>query len=1054
MLSLFFPQKMPLYGRRRLGSLLLFFSIICLFTSAASAASVVLGIDVGTEYIKAALVKPGIPLEIVLSKDSKRKETAAVAFKPLRTRVNTAESDSYPERVYGGDAVALSARFPGDVYPNLKALLGLKLSDDSVADYAGTHPGLNMVESAETGTIGFKSDSFVPEEQPWSIEELLAMELKNIKGNAENMAGKGSVVSDAVITVPSFYTVKERRAITLAAELAGLRVLSLISDGLSVGLNYATSRTFPTVNEGGKPEIHMVYDMGAGSTSATVLKFQGRVVKDVGKYNKTIQEVQVLGTAWDRTLGGDALNRVILEDMIENIVSTTHMKNLSLLPKHVKSDGRTMAKLWKEAERIRQVLSANSETSASFEGLYYEDFSFKYKLSRTDFESLASRYSDRVQKPIEEALNSAKLTLADLETIILHGGAVRTPFVQKQMEAAVKDSEKIRANVNADEAAVFGAAFKAAATSPSFRVKEIRAADNAVYPVSLSWTLEGKDKNQKLFLPTSQVGAEKQIPVKATEDFTFNLSQQTSPESSGFVVSSIKTNNLTDSVKTLTGKFGCDLNEINTKFGIRLSPADGLPEVVSGFVSCEVSDTESKKGGVVEGVKDLFGFGSKKGDQEPLMGDTDSEPLSPISVSTTSADMETSRTSPSAETTTSEPAVGDGNKGENSKEPKKRTETIYIGFSSDSSWSSSVRPEVLNEMKRRLNAFDKSDRSRVFREETLNALEGYTYKVRDILEDDGFIAVSSEKQREDIEAKSNDASMWLYGDGAEASREILKERLDELRGLVEPIQKRKEEAKKRPDEIQKLKDALAQADTMVNVIRQQRESQVIAESEAASKASESSKSQATETSTTSADDFAELDDEPANGSSSTQTPVPTMPGPMYSEEDLSDITAKQIAVQKWLDEKLAEQEKLTPIDDPIVLSSDLSAKSQEVNDAVMNLISKQMRVPPKPKPKKAKTSKSAKATSTTTASAESSTVESGEPVQTTAGSASGLEDETGGFHKVTQEEIDAAMAGQNSKVEKTRKNAKPKATGKGKSKKGNSKPKPKDKGKTEIKEEL
>lgn len=68
----------------------------------------VLGIDFGTEYIKAALVKPGIPLEIVLTKDSRRKEISAVAFKPLKN----AKPDDFPERLYGSDAMALAARFP------------------------------------------------------------------------------------------------------------------------------------------------------------------------------------------------------------------------------------------------------------------------------------------------------------------------------------------------------------------------------------------------------------------------------------------------------------------------------------------------------------------------------------------------------------------------------------------------------------------------------------------------------------------------------------------------------------------------------------------------------------------------------------------------------------------------------------------------------------------------------------------------------------------------------------------------------------------------------
>src|SRR5438552_3405106 len=85
---------------------------VFLFVSTSSAASAVIGIDLGTEYIKAVMVKPGIPLEIVPTKDSKRKEFAAVAFKPH-------QGSSLPERVYGSEAVALAARFPSDVYSNL-----------------------------------------------------------------------------------------------------------------------------------------------------------------------------------------------------------------------------------------------------------------------------------------------------------------------------------------------------------------------------------------------------------------------------------------------------------------------------------------------------------------------------------------------------------------------------------------------------------------------------------------------------------------------------------------------------------------------------------------------------------------------------------------------------------------------------------------------------------------------------------------------------------------------------------------------------------------------
>ena len=1044
---------MPPHGRRRRDNLSLFFALFYLFLSTASAASAVLGVDLGTEYIKAALVKPGIPLEIVLTKDSKRKETAAIAFKPLRSKVNTAESDAYPERAYGGDAVALSARFPGDVYPNLKPLLGLALSDDLAKQYGDTHTGLQMVETG-TGTIGFKSDSFVPEEGAWFVEELLAMQLKSIKRNAENMAGKGSTISDVVITVPSFYTVEERRAVMAAADLAGLRVLSLISDGLSIGLNYATSRTFPIVNDGGKPEIHLVYDMGAGSTSATILKFQGRTVKDIGKYNKTVQEVQILGTSWDKSLGGDALNRVIMNDMIDRIVDENHMLNLKVMPRDVKAHGRTMAKLWKESERMRQVLSANTENSASFESLYYDDFNFKYKISRSKFEEMASVYLDRVQRPVAEALESAKLTISDLDSIILHGGAVRTPFVQKQLELAMKDPEKVRTNVNTDEAAVFGAAFKAAGISPSFRVKEIRAADTAIHPASISWTIDSKEKQQKLFVPTSQVGAEKQVSIKVLEDISFHLNQQVPSSLSDVLVSKIQTRNLTESVKSLTDKFGCAPSNISTKFAIRLSPIDTLPEIVSGSVSCEVSgEPEPKKGGVVEGVKDLFGFGAKKGDQEPLKEDSDAE-----SSTTTNDSMETSTRESISSTSISKPAASatDEAKAEaKPKEVKKRTETIQIGFSTDSSASLKIKPDDIDRMKKRLIAFDKSDRSRVLREETLNNLEAYTYKVRDMVEEEGFIAASSGGQRDEIERKSNEASIWLYGDGADASRETLKEKLDELRKLVEPIQKRRDEAQKRPNAVQNLRDALTQADTMVSVINQQIEAQATAQSEAAAKASESSTTDAQTTTATgsSSDALDELDDEPVTSATASPTAAPIPAAPLYSEEDMSNIVERREAIKKWLDEKMAEQDKLSPVDDPVVLSEDISARSQEMSDAVMNLLTKSMKPPPKPpkpKVKKAKTNVS-KSTSTTTAVTTSE--EPSASVTATINPSASLEEELGASI-ASQDETDGAKAEQ-----KAKKSGKPKVSGKGKNggkvkSKVKSKSKAKGKEKPTVKEEL
>ncbi|KAL8738776.1 MAG: hypothetical protein Q9181_000454 [Wetmoreana brouardii] len=944
---------MPPPGRRRLSSLTLVLSILFLFASTASAVSAVLGIDLGTEYIKTALVKPGIPLEIVLTKDSKRKEAATVAFKPSKS--SAPGSDAFPERVYGGDALTLSARFPSDVYPNLKPLLGQHFqTNDLVSVYKDRFPELNILGVKERGTVGFRSSSFGQEQEPFLVEELLAMELKNIRANAVAMAGKGSTIKDVVVTIPPFYTAEEKRAVIMAVDLAGMRVLSLISDGLAVGLNYATSRTFSTISEGGKPEVHLVYDMGAGSTSATILRFQGRTVKDIGKFNKTIQEVQVLGTGWDKSLGGDVLNQVIVNDMVDKFTNSDRIKKLGTETRDIKKHGRTMAKLWKESERLRQVLSANTETQASFEGLYHDDVNFKYKITRADFEKLSAKYAAKVKAPMTLALESAKLSLPDLESVILHGGAVRTPFVQKELEAIVGTADKIRTNVNSDEAAVFGAAFKAAGISPSFRVKEIRTGDTPAHASGAWWTTDGKEKQQRLFTPTSVIGAEKQVAFKFTEDFPFTLYQLV-PGRLGEMLESpiaeIQTTNLTASVKKLEESFGCVAADISTKFSIRLSPTDGLPEVIRGSVSCEVTE---KKGGVVDGMKDLFGFGAKKGDQKPLADEGEGAELS-----TASTKPETATTSSPKESPTGDLTASETKQDEKPKEAKKRTETIYIDFTSEPAGLPQLSDEDLRRIKDRLSAFDKSDNSRVKREETLNTLEAFTYKARDLLEDESFISASTDTQRAEIENKFKAASEWLYGDGADATRETLKERLDELRGLVNPVQKRKDESVKRPEAIKSLQEALSQVKVMVDVVKQAQESYSIAQAMASStsSSSETSSPSPSTTSTTTVDDFADLDDDTSSPTTSepTTTPTPSVPQPPpYAPEDLTSLISTRDEVQSWLDGKLAEQEKLSPSDDPVILSSELQAKSTELNQVVMKIIQKQMKATrsPPPPPKK------------------------------------------------------------------------------------------------------
>ena len=937
------------------------------FTTFASAASAVLGIDLGTEYIKAALVKPGVPLEIVLSKDSKRKEVSALAFKPPKGEIAVG---SYPERSYGSDALALAARFPGDVYPNLKQLLGVSADGTAAKEFARRYPALGL-EASPLGYAAFKSGACHKDELAWTVEELLAMELKNVKENAQSMAGKAHRVSSAVFTIPAYYTAEERKALEAAAELAGLNVLGMVSDGLAVGLHYATSRTFPSVTDGAKPEHHLVFDMGAGSTVATVLRMQGRTVKDTKRSNKAIQEVTVLGAGWDRTLGGDAMNMVIVDDMVAKFLETKKFKALGKSEDDVRAHGRAMARLFKDSEKVRQVLSANKQTSASFEELF-EEVDLRYKLSRDEFETATADFAARLDMPIKTALKAANLTFEDLTSVILHGGATRTPFVQAKLEALVGDAAKLRSNVNADEAAVFGAAFKAAQISPSFRVKDIVAGDAASYATFLQYSLDGKQKTQKLFTSTSTIGATKEVPFKQLEDLSFKLYQaKGASDESGTAPATytFTTKNIADGVKTLLDKPGCVRDNITNTFHVRLSPVNGLPEVFKGVLSCVIEEQEKKS--VVDGVKDMFGFG-KKGEQEPLKADDASSSSSPGSSSSSSTSSASAKASKAAD---------------KDKPPKKKTETVVVKFDTTCEGCKHLAKDDLELMKHRLIAFDAADKARREREEDMNNLESFIYKARSILEDTDFAEYSTSSERSTLEKLVDAASEWIYEkEGQVATAAVLKSKLKEMTDIVNPVNKRQKEAGLRPAAIEAFEKSLGETTTFIEIIKNGIEQAKASAASAAEEASKSASSVAEAvTGEASGDGLDDLEEDmPSSSEEPAASATPNLADLFsgYKDEDLVDVQRLYDDAKVFLDENVAKQAKLAVTENPAFDASELNAKAKKLTEDVMKIVGRNV---PKLKPgsssskkekSKTKTSKKEKKSSSSTSSSASSSASS------------------------------------------------------------------------------
>lgn len=235
-----------------------------------------------------------------------------------------------------------AGRFPSDSFSALKYLQGMPYDSESVEYYKS----ISTVEVVRTprDTAALKTS----DGKEWSVEELIGMQFSYIRELAE--AAAGEKVYDVIVTVPPFYTQFERDAVVDAIEVSGMRTLALVNDGTAVAVNYAMTRTFTT------PEYHVIYDAGASSIRATVVSFTS-VSPDSKSKDKDSTVISVAGVGFDRRVGGTELDRRLREILVKDF-ERKHKTD-------IRSDKRGMAKLWKEAGRVKTILSANAEAGTA-----------------------------------------------------------------------------------------------------------------------------------------------------------------------------------------------------------------------------------------------------------------------------------------------------------------------------------------------------------------------------------------------------------------------------------------------------------------------------------------------------------------------------------------------------------------------------------------------------------------------------------------------------------------------------------------------------------------
>ncbi len=314
----------------------------------------------------------------------------------------------------------------------------------------------------------------------YTAQEISARTLMKLKRDAE--AYLGDSVTDAVITVPAYFSDAQRQATKEAGEIAGLNVLRIINEPTSAALAYG-------LDKGEQEQTILVFDLGGGTFDVSLLEIGDGVV-------------EVKATSGDNNLGGDDWDHAIVEWMVTQF-KNAHGVDLS-------KDKMAMQRLQEAAEKAKIELSSSTQSSinlpyitASAEGpLHLEE-----TLSRAQFESMTADLLKRTKSPVEAVIKDAGISVGDIDQVVLVGGSTRMPAVADLVkEITGKDANK---GVNPDEVVAIGAALQAGVLRGD--VKDVLLLD--VTPLSLGIETKGG-------VMTKLIERNTTIPTKRSEIFT------------------------------------------------------------------------------------------------------------------------------------------------------------------------------------------------------------------------------------------------------------------------------------------------------------------------------------------------------------------------------------------------------------------------------------------------------------------------------------------------------------------------------------------------------